>query len=95
MVRSNQNNQEDKSFVTDAWEGFAAKIIPSLEPTHQQYIDMQATFYAGALAILELCNALGDESVDDDKAGDLLGSIHDELKDFFLKKIARCKPSSN
>ena len=87
-----KNNQEEKSYVTEAWEGFAAKVIPSLEPTHRQYIDMQSTFYAGALSILELCKALGDESVDEEKAGDLLSSIHDELQDFFLKKIARCKP---
>lgn len=90
-----KNNQEEKSYVTEAWEGFAAKVIPSIAPTHPQYKDMQATFYAGALSVLELCNALGDESVDEDKAGALLGSIHEQLEDFFKKKLAQCKPYSN
>lgn len=89
------SKHEDKSFMTDAWEEFAAKVIPQLKPTHIQYIDMQSTFYAGALQIMSLCEALGEEAADQDEANAILTSIHDELEDFFKQRITRWKPSSN
>ena len=89
MVSFNRPQIEGKTFMQDAWDEFSAKIMPSVKPESDQYNDLKATYYAGCLQIMQLCNALGDENVDGEKADLLLSSIHDELDDFFATMIAK------
>lgn len=80
--------RQQKPFMETAWTEFSGKIIPTLSPGNAQYDDMQSVFYAGALHIMDLCEALGDEDIGDDLANVILGDIHEDIKAFFTKKIA-------
>lgn len=74
-------------FMVVAWREFSSTVIPQLQAGNEQYDTMQATFYAGALQILDLSAELADE--DEEFANKALSETHTHVIEFFEQKLKR------
>lgn len=87
MVDFHNNLKPLEPFMVVAWREFARKTIPDLQAGNRQYDDLQATFYAGAMQILELSAHLADE--DDEFADQALSETHTHVIEFFEQMLKR------
>lgn len=60
------------------WEGFAKMVFAKMKPSKTQYVEMRKAFFAGAWALFNMTEEIGEPSVSEQQAVDHLESIRTE-----------------
>ena len=71
--------------IQENWDSFNYLVIPKNADDIQRQ-EMRKAFYAGAGVMLNICWAIGDESISEEVGLDILESCNKEIN-MFLKQI--------
>lgn len=70
--------------IEQEWQGFSAKVIPTLTPEDPQYQDMRNCFFAGAFVVSMALEVIGaSRDITEEQGVNYLESINREVMNHF------------
>ncbi len=73
--------QSVKYIIADQFESYKTAAIPQ-DASETQVRETRRAFYAGAEAMMTICHYVGQDSVSEDKAQNILVDADQELREF-------------
>lgn len=70
--------------VQEQWDMFSKMVVPKTAPPVQVQ-EMRRAFYSGVEAMLRIQWAIGDKSVSENAAVEMLEGVHDECQRFAVE----------
>lgn len=78
-----------KSTILQKWESYKNKVIPATASSGQ-IRNSQFAFYAGAITVIDIMIALGEESISTEAGVDTFQALIDEVNDFKNSAVIEC-----
>jgi len=67
--------------IQSKWDSFRTSVIPKNAP-HVQVKEMSNAFFAGAISVINITDAISDSNISEDAGVEMLEGLHDECRRF-------------
>ena len=73
--------------IEEEWTGFAAMVIPTVDPSSIQFREMRKSFFAGAWVILCALDKIGDPDTPDEVGVNYIKDRQQEGRKFYRELV--------